>query len=84
MLTGSFICPAVDQSQAIPTLWQIYGTIALEAFFWGAGTAIGELPPYFVARAARRAGQRLKTVEEDEPEEPGFVGRLMEKVEGVR
>jgi hypothetical protein len=23
------------------------------AFLWGVGTAIGELPPYFVARAAR-------------------------------
>lgn len=25
---------------------------------WGAGTAIGELPPYFVTRAAKRAGKR--------------------------
>jgi len=22
-----------------------------ESFFWGMGTAIGELPPYFVAKA---------------------------------
>ena len=28
----------------------------LEAFCWGAGTAIGELPPYFMARAARLSG----------------------------
>lgn len=28
----------------------------LEAFLWGAGTAMGELPPYFVARAASAAG----------------------------
>jgi len=25
--------------------------VRLEAFMWGAGTAIGELPPYFMARA---------------------------------
>lgn len=26
--------------------------VQLEAFLWGLGTAIGELPPYFMARAA--------------------------------
>jgi hypothetical protein len=30
----------------------IYSILALECFAWGLGTAIGELPPYFVARAA--------------------------------
>jgi len=29
----------------------------LESFMWGAGTALGELPPYFMARAARLSGQ---------------------------
>lgn len=27
--------------------------VRLEAMMWGAGTALGELPPYFMARAAR-------------------------------
>lgn len=27
-----------------------------EAFLWGAGTALGELPPYFMARASRLSG----------------------------
>lgn len=26
--------------------------VRIESFMWGAGTAIGELPPYFMARAA--------------------------------
>lgn len=26
-------------------------SVIIEAFLWGLGTAIGELPPYFVARA---------------------------------
>lgn len=30
----------------------------MEAFLWGAGTAIGELPPYFVSRAASIAGKK--------------------------
>ncbi|KAJ2551548.1 hypothetical protein EV175_003650 [Coemansia sp. RSA 1933] len=40
--------------------------VILESLCWGAGTAIGELPPYFIARAASAAGkgsseyQRLK------------------------
>jgi len=25
--------------------------VIIEAFLWGLGTAIGELPPYYVARA---------------------------------
>ncbi len=29
----------------------VFVKVCLEAFAWGAGTAIGELPPYFVARA---------------------------------
>ncbi len=34
------------------------------AHLQGAGTAIGELPPYFMARAARLSGQ----IDEDEQE----------------
>lgn len=30
--------------------------VRLEAMCWGAGTALGELPPYFMARAARLSG----------------------------
>lgn len=30
--------------------------VRLESFLWGAGTALGELPPYFMARAARLSG----------------------------
>ena len=43
-----------------PSFFELWQLVAIEAFLWGAGTAIGELPPYFVARAARLAGERLK------------------------
>jgi hypothetical protein len=29
----------------------IFQKVQWESFFWGFGTALGELPPYFVARA---------------------------------
>jgi membrane protein YqaA with SNARE-associated domain len=35
------------------SFWKILSKVQLEAFFWGLGTAFGELPPYFMARAAR-------------------------------
>lgn len=35
------------------SFWKIFWKVKLEAFFWGFGTALGELPPYFMARAAR-------------------------------
>ena len=30
--------------------------VRIEAMMWGAGTALGELPPYFMARASRLSG----------------------------
>jgi hypothetical protein len=42
----------------------VYFAVSLEAFLWGAGTAIGELPPYFVARAASMAGGTSEELEE--------------------
>lgn len=43
-----------------PTIsfWDIFFVVYIEAFLWGAGTAIGELPPYFVAKAASLAGKK--------------------------
>lgn len=35
-----------------------YLTICLEGMLWGFGTAIGELPPYFVSLAASKANKK--------------------------
>ena len=40
------------------TFLQILFAVQLEAALWGVGTAIGELPPYIVAKAARLAGSK--------------------------
>lgn len=50
------ICPDEIESEATISLWTIMSKVRLEACMWGAGTAVGELPPYFMARAARLSG----------------------------
>ena len=72
---NEIICPASSLSNdslttnllnptAPISFWNILWKVKLEAFFWGLGTAFGELPPYFMARAAR-----LGTSDDDEEDE---------------
>ena len=42
----------------------VFLKIALPCIVWGAGTAVGEIPPYWVSRAARLAGKRNQEFEE--------------------
>uniref|UniRef100_A0A3Q0R6J6 Vacuole membrane protein 1 n=1 Tax=Amphilophus citrinellus TaxID=61819 RepID=A0A3Q0R6J6_AMPCI len=49
------VCPQQEAPGKV-SLWTIISKVRLEACMWGAGTAIGELPPYFMARAARLSG----------------------------
>ena len=49
----SIVCPEDDPSPEAVNVWSIMSKVRLEAMMWGAGTALGELPPYFMARAAR-------------------------------
>lgn len=51
--------------------------VRLEAFMWGAGTALGELPPYFISRAHRLASHSEQNFE-PEPEE------ILEELEEIR
>lgn len=63
-----FKCPGeagTYKTMAI-SLFTIMNKVRLESFMWGAGTAIGELPPYFMARAARLAGLKDKIHEKKE------------------
>ncbi|XP_064612246.1 vacuole membrane protein 1-like [Liolophura sinensis] len=61
------LCPP-GESSAI-SLWTIMSKVRMEAIMWGAGTAIGELPPYFMARAARLSGQEIEDEELEELED---------------
>ena len=56
-------CPDFQGTPSVPVL-SIYYAVIIEAFLWGLGTAIGELPPYYVARAASLAGRKHEELAE--------------------
>ncbi|CAA3031476.1 vacuole membrane KMS1 [Olea europaea subsp. europaea] len=45
-------------------LSSILPQVQLEAILWGLGTALGELPPYFISRAAKISGGKVNAIEE--------------------
>jgi len=65
----SISCPEQSpETKAVISIWAIMSKVRIEAFCWGAGTALGELPPYFMARAHRLSGYDSDE-EEDEFDE---------------
>ena len=61
------ICPnsSTDATtSSVITILSIMSKVRLESFMWGAGTAIGELPPYFMARASALSNRH--SVDQDE------------------
>ncbi|EFA83965.1 transmembrane protein [Heterostelium album PN500] len=79
---NSFVNPNAPQAGGV-TFWQILNSIQLAALMWGAGTAIGELPPYFVARTARIKGLKLEQEEakkgikkEEKQEKQSLIQRM--------
>ena len=71
-------CTSVPESQVTIGFWPIYQAVFIEAFLWGFGTAIGELPPYFVARAASAAGgidEELEDILKEENTSNSYVIR---------
>uniref|UniRef100_A0A3Q3VWL9 Uncharacterized protein n=1 Tax=Mola mola TaxID=94237 RepID=A0A3Q3VWL9_MOLML len=46
------VCPQQEtDAEQVASLFSLMSKVGLEACLWGAGTAIGELPPYFTPRA---------------------------------
>eukprot|EP00835_Amoeboradix_gromovi_P005370 NODE_498_length_7675_cov_0.481389.p4 type:complete len:219 gc:universal NODE_498_length_7675_cov_0.481389:5359-4703(-) len=45
--------------QANVEFFDIFASIFINAFFWGIGTAVGELPPYFIAMTDHKASEEL-------------------------
>lgn len=64
---------------SVPLL-QLIWAVQLEAVVWGIGTAIGELPPYFVSRAARLSGDKVKELEELEELEGDAGGSVFQRL----
>lgn len=60
---NSFVCPEVigdSEASFSGIFWKVF----LPCLLWGAGTAMGEIPPYAVSRAASLAGQANEEWEE--------------------
>lgn len=74
-------CPPPGTPKEAVTFLRLLLKVLPACFLWGAGTAIGELPPYFVSRQARLSGQKLDELDELEEEERGErVPSRMDKV----
>ena len=77
----AFLCD--NGKSAALTLLSICSKVAWETFAWGAGTALGELPPYFVARAAAIAGRSEEDIDHIEAirDTPSSKRTLWERVQ---
>ncbi|CAH1449715.1 unnamed protein product [Lactuca virosa] len=57
--------PLFSSSQGVQVpLSSILPQVQVEAILWGLGTALGELPPYFISRAASISGDKMDVTEE--------------------
>lgn len=50
-----FKCPPISENSTPVTFWGIWSKIILVCFLQSAGTAIGEIPPYWMTKAAKLA-----------------------------
>ncbi|XP_041000840.1 vacuole membrane protein KMS1-like [Juglans microcarpa x Juglans regia] len=64
-------------------LSSILPQVQIEAVLWGLGTAIGELPPYFISRAASISGSKLEAMQEldaSPTEGKGFIASRLNQI----
>jgi membrane protein YqaA with SNARE-associated domain len=67
-------CP--ERASTHISFFTIILAVQLESFLWGFGTALGELPPYFISKAARLAGTRAEELDELDAQENSWTHRL--------
>lgn len=60
-------CPEYNGPVTLSS-FEIFKSVILEASLWGLGTAIGELPPYFISKAAALSGKKADELSELEQE----------------
>ncbi|WCJ23729.1 Vacuole membrane protein KMS1 [Euphorbia peplus] len=64
-------------------LSSILPQVQIESVLWGIGTALGELPPYFISRAASLSGSTMEEVEElnaSSSEETGTIATYLNRI----
>ena len=65
----SFICSSITglESSSVPSSFVgIFSKIFVPCFLWGMGSAIGEIPPYAISKAAKEASIRNKETDKSE------------------
>lgn len=72
---NEIICPTDIDPNSTVTIWKIMAKVRVESMMWGFGTALGELPPYFMARASRLSGQGGGGEAPDAPDDSTTTGR---------
>ncbi|XP_043275660.1 vacuole membrane protein 1 isoform X2 [Venturia canescens] len=60
------VCPTTIDPAWTAGIFNIMRKVRIEAMLWGVGTALGELPPYFMARAARMSKRSDKSDDYDQ------------------
>lgn len=66
-----------DADESVISIWAIMSKVRLECLMWGFGTALGELPLYFMAKAARLSK------EDPDNEDRSFVARRKNELENL-
>jgi len=67
----AYVCQSQDKGHV--AFWDVFLKVFLPCFFWGAGTALGEIPPYAISRAAFLAGKKNAEFEEMVGERSGWA-----------
>ncbi|CAN8306199.1 unnamed protein product [Cochlearia groenlandica] len=68
-------------SSGVP-LSSILPQVQIEAILWGLGTALGELPPYFISRAASLSGGKMEELETSSDDDNGFIAKRVNRIKG--
>ncbi|KAL5566070.1 hypothetical protein UlMin_029234 [Ulmus minor] len=72
----------LQHNSTVP-LSSILPQVQLEALLWGIGTALGELPPYFLSRAAHVSGSKMEAMTEldsSPSEDCGIVAKHLNQI----
>lgn len=73
-------CSSAKDEQNFNSIFTIFLNVQIEAFMWGLGTAIGELPPYFMALGASKSGKNNEELQELEEIERKKELTIMERL----
>ncbi|XP_050353530.1 vacuole membrane protein 1 [Nymphalis io] len=77
---NDIICPEEIDPKYVVSIWNIMAKVRIESMMWGMGTALGELPPYFMARAARLSGGSVAELAERDDSRTGRAKVMVQKL----